>query len=126
GWSIRGRGLLLDFIKGKVSIELSGARITPLINEAMREEIVLGDIHFLEEERIRLTVLLPDFYRLVKMIRRTDIRMRILSKKGLPFLLSKMYKRKFFAIGILLFILLLTAMSSFVWRVEVEGNERIP
>jgi similar to stage IV sporulation protein len=117
---------LLDFIKGKVSIELSGARITPLINEAMREEIVLGDIHFLEEERIRLTVLLPDFYRLVKMIRRTDIRMRILSKKGLPFLLSKMYKRKFFAIGILLFILLLMAMSSFVWRVEVEGNERIP
>jgi similar to stage IV sporulation protein len=117
---------LLDFIKGKVTIELFGSRLTPLINEAIQKEIVLGDIRFLDEKRIRLTVLLPDFYRLVEMIRRTDIRMRIVSKQGLPFLLSKMYKRKFFAIGILLFVLLLTGMSSFVWKVEVEGNERIP
>lgn len=117
---------MLDFIKGKVTIELFGSRLTPLINEAIQKEIVLGDIRFLDEKRIRLAVLLPDFYRLVEMIRRTDIRMRIVSKQGLPFLLSKMYKRKFFAIGILLFVLLLTGMSSFVWKVEVEGNERIP
>jgi similar to stage IV sporulation protein len=118
---------LVEFIKGKVTVELSGSRLTPLINEAMEEEIVLGDIRFLDEERIRLTVLLPDFFRLVKILRRrSGIRMRIISKQGLPFLLSKMYKRKFFAAGVVLFVFLLMAMSSFVWKVEVEGNERIP
>ncbi len=117
---------MLEFIKGKVTVELSGSRLTPIINEAIQKEIILGDIRFLDEERIRLTVLLPDFFRLVQIIRPSGVRMRILSKQGLPFLLSKMYKRKFFAAGIVLFIFLLTAMSSFVWKVEVEGNERIP
>jgi len=117
---------LLEFIKGKVTVELSGSRLTPIINEAIQKEIILGDIRFLDEERIRLTVLLPDFFRLVQIVRPSGVRMRILSKQGLPFLLSKMYKRKFFAAGIVLFVFLLTTMSSFVWKVEVEGNERIP
>lgn len=117
---------MLDFIKGKVTVELSGSRLAPFINEAVQKKIILGDIRFLDEKRIRLTIFLADFYHLVEMIRRTDVRMRIVSKQGLPFLLSKMYKRKFFAAGIVLFVLLLAAMSSFVWRVEVEGNKRIP
>ena len=52
-------------------------------------------------------------------------RLRIIHKKGLPFVTYRYKRRKLFVIGIGLFMMLLWLFSSFVWLIEVEGNQRI-
>lgn len=57
--------------------------------------------------------------------KKTNVRMRIADKKGLPFILRRYRKRIGLMIGLLLFVLFLGGMSQFLWNIEVEGNERI-
>lgn len=52
-------------------------------------------------------------------------RLRIVHKKGLPFITYRYKKRKLFIIGVGAFIALIWVLSSFIWLVEVEGNQRI-
>ena len=58
--------------------------------------------------------------------RRSGVRVRILRRRGLPFLLSRLWKRTAFACGALLFVCLLYLLGSVIWFVEVQGAEQVP
>ncbi|PTX64865.1 hypothetical protein C8P63_10183 [Melghirimyces profundicolus] len=113
-------------IRGSLRIELSGSELTRFINEAMAAGLEISRIVRISEERIRLTIPVPDYLRLKPLLKRTGTRSRILRKKGLPFWLLRLRRRQFFLWGILLFFLFLFSLTSVVWSVEVEGNETVP
>ncbi|WP_169713670.1 sporulation protein YqfD [Paludifilum halophilum] len=113
-------------VRGNLRIELTGSRLTMFINEALNQSIEISRIRWVEEDRIRLTISVSDFYRLKPLLRQTSSKVRIVGKRGVPFLLARLEKRRFFVGGILLFIILLFSLTSLVWSVEVEGNEKIP
>lgn len=52
--------------------------------------------------------------------------MRIQRKWGLPFWLYQIKLQKFFYAGVLIFFVLLFALSSFVWRVDIKGINQVP
>lgn len=112
-------------IYGKVELVCKGKRLLDWINQAVKERIQLEHIQWVDGETIRLSVTLPDFFRLYALGRQAGIRLRIIRKEGVPFLWKRMKRRKFFFIGIPIFFLLLLMLSSFVWNVEIEGTERI-
>ncbi|MDN4594801.1 sporulation protein YqfD [Polycladomyces subterraneus] len=111
---------------GHLRVELKGDGLTQWLNRAKNAGIQLKNIRWVDQERLRFTLAVQDFYRMVPLVRRTGISMRIVGKKGLPFWLYKMERRKFFTAGIVLFLAMLFVMTSIVWRVDVEGNETIP
>lgn len=53
---------------------------------------------------------------------KTNTKMEVLIKAGLPFFLCKYRKRKLFLMGILLCMLMLFGLSQFVWEINVYGN----
>ncbi len=65
---------------------------------------------------------LKDFYRIRPLLRKSRMSMRIVSRKGLPFVIRKNQKRKALAAAFLLFFILLYVLSLFVWDISFEGN----
>ena len=46
-------------------------------------------------------------------------------KNGLPFVVNKYRRRKAFFVGAVLFFVLLYILTSFIWSVEITGNEKL-
>jgi similar to stage IV sporulation protein len=113
-------------VKGKVRLACTGERVTGLINQTVQAGIHLEDIQWVHEQKLHLTVPLTHFFSFVSIARRNKVRLKIVKKEGVPFFMRKLKRRKAFLLGVALFILLTLSLSSFVWRVQIEGNEQIP
>ncbi|WP_028588749.1 sporulation protein YqfD [Paenibacillus massiliensis] len=115
----------LTWIQGHVRLVVKGERIAELVNLLTVQGIHVWDVVSLGEQMTSMRVLLPDFFRLRPLLKRTGSRMHVYERRGLPFQLSRLGRRAFFAAGVGIFILVLVLMSSLVWDVEVRGNDRL-
>src|SRR5690606_42136523 len=66
------------------------------------------------------------YFLLRKYVRASGGKIKVMSKKGFPFLLSIMEKRLWFTIGIGIFFTVIFLLSSLVWSIDIAGNKRIP
>ncbi|SFJ08904.1 sporulation protein YqfD [Thermoflavimicrobium dichotomicum] len=115
-----------DIFQGKVKFVCRGEQLTAWLNVLIEHGVKAEDIYWVDKDRVELTLALPDFFRIIPFLRQYRIRIKILEKKGLPFLLQKIKRRKFFHIGFIFFIFILFAMSSFIWHIDIEGAEDFP
>ncbi|WP_343209040.1 sporulation protein YqfD [Anaerolentibacter hominis] len=58
------------------------------------------------------------------LLKKTGMRLKILKKAGLPFLLHRYRKRKAFFVGFLGFFAVIYGLSLFLWNIEILGNYR--
>ncbi|HZK18225.1 MAG TPA: sporulation protein YqfD, partial [Clostridia bacterium] len=65
---------------------------------------------------------LEGIYPLRHIARKTKVHFYITEKKGLPFVFSRLKRRKALVAGACLFMFALYLLSSFIWTVEVTGN----
>ena len=70
-------------------------------------------------------ITLKDFYFLPYIIRGTKIRIHIEEKYGFPFVISRYKKRWGISLGVIIFFCFLQFMSSFIWIIDVRGNETV-
>lgn len=68
---------------------------------------------------------IKDFKRLKEVSKKTGCRIKLNSRKGIPFFLDRYKKRKIFFILLFLIGALIYVESQFVWNIEVEGTENI-
>jgi similar to stage IV sporulation protein len=109
---------------GYLVLSVEGMSREKLINLAIRQGIGLWDI----EHGVERTVLSTDvdsFFDLRHLAKKTGCRLRIVRKAGLPFLQSRLSRRRGLVLGLAFFVLTLYTLSSFVLFVRVEGNERL-
>ena len=105
-------------------IRVSGFSVERFVNLAAFKGIYIWDI-CPDRTGVLMKVDIKGFKALKECARKTKCRYVIVEKRGLPFTLHRYKKRKILAAGVLFFILGLYGLSSFVWVVEVTGNERI-
>jgi similar to stage IV sporulation protein len=74
---------------------------------------------------VELNVSIRGFRMLRGCARKTKCRTKIIQKNGLPFILHRYRKRKLLMGGVLFFLLGLFALSSFIWRIDIKGNENL-
>lgn len=74
---------------------------------------------------VTMRVSIKGFKLLRPVARKTKCRVRILKKRGLPFLTNRYRRRKAFFAGAFLFILLIYVMTSFIWSIEITGNKEL-
>lgn len=75
---------------------------------------------------IETNISVRDFKRLRKIIRNSGIRVHIIKRYGLPFIINKNRKRLGIAFGLVFLVLFLNFISSNIWIIEVKGNKKIP
>mgnify|MGYP000869556892 FL=1 len=116
---------IFNFIKGYVVILVEGYYLERFLNICSRRQIYLWDVKKLSKCTMRLKISINGFRLLRPIAYKTKCRVKILTKRGLPFVVYRYRKRKTFIVGILLFCALLWYMTSFIWVIEITGNENI-
>lgn len=115
---------LWNYLRGYVIIEVSGFSVERFLNLAVHKGIYLWDINK-NDKGIIAKVSIKGFKMLKPFAKKTHCRIKITKKQGMPFEVHRYRKRKILALGILFFIIVLNFLSSFIWTVEIIGNERI-
>lgn len=119
------QSLFIARLRGYVRIQIRGKGCERLINPMMEKGFSIWDIQAAGEERLELFILIKDFFKLRPLLKRTGCRMHVLERYGLPFFMDRLGRRKIFFGGMAAFILGLYVLTSIVWQVTVEGNDRI-
>ena len=112
------------YAKGYVRIKVTGFSLERFLNMAAFHGIYLWDV-VRTPQGAELNVTIKGFKMLKTYAKKTKCRTRIIEKHGLPFLLFRYRRRKLLLGGVLFFLLGLLVLSSFVWRIELEGNQEL-
>ena len=115
---------LWKVLRGYVTVEVRGAAVERFINMAVFKGIYLWDIER-ESGVCRMKVSIKGFRMLRECQHKTKSHIKIVGRAGFPFFVHKYRKRKFLLGGLIFFVLALTALSSFIWKVDISGNERV-
>jgi len=114
----------LQYAKGYVRIKVTGFSLERFLNMAAFRGIYIWNA-VRTPEGVEFNVSIKGFKLLKGCARKTSCRTRIIEKNGIPFVLHRYRYRKVLMGGVLFFILGLFALSTFVWRIEIEGNESL-
>ncbi len=115
---------LWNYFRGYVIIEVSGFSVERFVNLAVHRGIYIWDVKF-GTKGVTMKVSIEGFKMLRPFARKTKCKIKILQKKGVPFVAFKYRKRKFLAGGLIFLIVALYTLSSFVWKIEINGNDRL-
>jgi similar to stage IV sporulation protein len=114
-----------NYVRGYVIIMVEGYFLEKFVNICIRRQILLWDIKKLKDSRMTLNVSIKGFRMLRPVAKKTHCRVSIAEKRGIPFILSRYKGRKTFFLGAVVFIILFILMTSFIWTIEVAGNQTI-
>ncbi len=115
-----------SYFSGYAIIKIEGIDLEQFINCAVSNNILFWDIERIGFTTLRASVNLKDYKRLRDIRREINCRITIIEKRGYPFLLNRISKRKALIAGGIIAILTMYSLTSFLWVVEVEGNKNVP
>ncbi len=117
--------ILLNYILGYINIQIEGYYIERFINICMKNGIFLWGLDRKTSTIMNAKAGINDYKELLKMAKQNGCRVKIMKKKGVPFLAKRYRKRKEFLILLICMIAIIFACSRFIWNVEIIGNEKI-
>ena len=79
----------------------------------------------LKDGKIECSILVKDFKFLRSVIRGKGVKVHILKKRGVPFILNRYRKRSGILVGAVLFFAIIQLMSGYIWIIDVEGNQKV-
>ena len=114
----------IKYLSGFVEFSVSGDFPERFLNQLAANRVTFWDIRR-QDKKLFLKILLKDYKKLHKIKGKNRITTRVVSRHGLPFTFRKYRLRVGFAAGFLLYFAILFYMQSFVWNINIVGNERI-
>lgn len=115
---------ILQFLKGYVRMKIWGVSPERFLNLCSNKNLLLWDIRK-EGEAYTMCISLKAFLQLRPIARKTGVRVVVLQRYGLPFLLPGLLKRKIFVAGLILCVIFWMVSYSFVWDIRLDGNYQI-
>lgn len=113
---------ILRYFRGYLCISVCGRNVERFINICMRRNILLWDIKRVKTNTSQMKISIKGFRELREVARKSACSVRIIKKHGVGFTCFHHRQRKGILFGIAFFLLALLLMTSFVWKIEIEGN----
>lgn len=117
---------LWNYLVGYLVIRVDGLSLEKFINLTINNGIYLWGIKRAGYTTMTACISIGGFKKLKGIARKVRCRVRIVDKRGLPFLLVRLRRRKMLLVGLTAFLIILYGLSSFIWTVDVEGNVKVP
>lgn len=115
---------VLQFLKGYVRMKVWGVSPERFLNLCSNKNFLLWDISR-DGDVYTMCISLKAFLQLRPIVRKTGVRVVIVQRYGLPFLLPGLLKRKIFIAGLILCVTFWIVSYRFVWDIRIEGNYQI-
>lgn len=112
---------LMKFIRGYLKIRLYGFSPERFINLCSKHSIFIWGLEN-RDNQYELYLSVIDFKKLKPILKKTNTKLKIMERHGLPFFLHKYRKRKMFFGGIVLFAIIIYILSLFIWDISISGN----
>ena len=116
---------IINFFKGYVRIRIEGFYIERFINLCISRKILLLKARREKSTILYANIAISDFKRLKKILKKTHTRLKIVKKKGLPFIIHKYRRRKTFVVVFAFVITVMIIASNYIWNIEIAGNVNI-
>ena len=117
--------ILIKNILGYINIKVEGYFVEKFINRCINEGIFFWNIKREKSTIAYMNLGIGDFKKLCKIAKESKCKVKVLEKKGIPFLLNRYRKRKIFLILLILISATLYVSSKFIWNIEIEGLNNI-
>ncbi len=114
-----------NYFRGYVIIKIEGLTLEKFINLAISKHIILWDIERIDYTTLKAKVSVAGFKALRDVVQKVGCRVSIVEKKGYPFFINKFKYRKMLAIGAVISIIFVIFLTSFIWNIDIVGNERV-
>lgn len=107
--------------QGMVRLCVTGGWIERFINRCLAAGMVVWQIQT-DGQNTLFWMRIEDYRRIRSIARSSKVRVRIVARKGCPFVMYRLTKRKGLIVGPMIACLILYLCTLFVWQVEVVGN----
>lgn len=114
----------LRWILGTVDFEIKGKFTERFINLTLQNDIALINPKGTKNS-LKASVLKSHYKELKPLAKKSCVRMHIVKKHGLPFVLHRNRRRKGLAVGAVLFVAIIQLLSQFVWSVDIAGQKNV-
>lgn len=111
---------VLRFFRGYVEFSVSGKYPERFLNSAFKSGVRVWSQKS-SGGKVTARMYLSDYKRSRAKARRTGVRLKVLKRRGLPFVVHKNKKRAGLLAGAAVFFIIIFFMSSFVWTVDIQG-----
>lgn len=115
----------IQSLTGVVTVQIEGFFTERFINLCKINNIKIWDVRNIVKGVMRFKINIKDFKKLRKISKKTKCKVLIKEKKGVYFTLFKYRKRKIVFVLLFLVLIFSISFSTFVWNIEVIGNETI-
>lgn len=115
--------ILIRLILGYVKVEVEGYYIERFINICQKDKILIWGLKRKKGVKIFFNTGIGEFKKLKHVARKTNCKMKLKKKCGLPFVLHKYKKRKLFTIFLIIIAFGIYTSSKYIWNIEIQVEE---
>ncbi len=113
--------ILVRWLKGYLFIRVTGRDCNRFLNICSKNAIDIWEINSNEEE-VTLCISKKYYKKILEYGKKLNVDIYVNNKKGLPFFFYRYKKRKCFAIGFVLCLMMLYGFTFFIWDINVTGT----
>ena len=117
--------ILLNYLLGYVRIIVEGYYIERFINICTTNKILIWNLKREKGIKLYLNIGIQDFYRAIKVAKKLKCKVKIIRKRGIPFVINKYRKRKAFIIALIVIIVAIYASSNYIWNIEIKVEDNL-
>lgn len=117
--------ILLKYILGYVRITIEGYYIERFINICTNNKILIWNLKREKGVKLYLNIGIQDYYKAIQVAKKLKCRVKIIKKRGIPFIINKYRKRKIFIISLLVIMIALYASSNYIWNIEIQVEDNL-
>lgn len=114
-----------QFVKGYVIIRAEGLCAARFLRRIANAGIPVSNVRKTDEVSVRFTIPAKRFFELRKLKKGLPLRIRIVGRGGMPFLMKKLLRRPVLWIGSILLFFGIAILSTRVWIIRIEGANRV-
>ena len=115
---------LIRYIQGYLKIRVTGYSPERFLNLCKNKKISVWGLKS-SHNAYDMYITVSGFRKIKPILRKTQTKVSIIERFGLPFFFHKYRKRKLFFIGVGISAFIIYCMTFFIWNIDLDGNQTI-
>ena len=112
--------VIFRLLFGYLRIEIEGYYVERFINVCNNNRILIWNLKRQKSVKLFFNIGIDDLKKITNIAKKTNCKVRILKKKGIPFILYKYKKRKIFVVFLIIILCLIGISSKYIWNIDIN------